>query len=73
MPGYNIFNKNIIATVTKCVTPDCKGWLTDAFAGKYLIKCIDSKHNTTSNDMAPAKEIVGDLAQNDSLRQITKP
>ena len=53
----NTEKKDIVAAVSRCVTPDCIGWLTDVFAGKYLIRCMDPKHNTTLNHMALPEEV----------------
>jgi hypothetical protein len=47
----NIENKKIVASVSKCVTPDCRGWLTDVFAGKYWVRCLDPKHDNNHRQL----------------------
>ncbi len=36
---------NIIGSITTCVHHDCQGRLVDSFSEKYLIRCLDPRHN----------------------------
>ena len=37
--------KHVVGTVDTCLDRNCTGWLVDSFQGKYIIECLDPRHD----------------------------
>ncbi len=44
-------NRIVLGRITECVDPECQGWLVDSVLGKYIVECLDPRHNVTKKQV----------------------